>query len=273
MAVLEEIGMISVTMPSGEAREPKLRSAVEKDKQKRFEWSGNSSEIPGDAQFRLEENENIEKVFNLELKDFTGDQHSDFLASLMEGHLYLQSLKLRRDGAPCAICLLGNETDLDNAIQESVLARGFRGDKASDMMLNYRNMCYDFEAECHGLHIGFWWYKDRPWRRILSSVHKILTGGDLSQYAPDPVKGEEQAVALSILAGNGFGPVKSKSILEKFSIALEPDRHDYYLTDCPGIGEKLAIQLAHSENIQVSCQNICRPKVKKAKMIINEGKK
>lgn len=265
---------ISVYMPAGEAREAKVRAAIQSDKQCRFEWSGNSSEIPCDVRFQgattiLHEYpySHRENVFNVELKDFTGrkDDNSDLLSSILNGRLYLQTLKLRKAGQPCAIVILGNEEDLKNACMKSAYHRGLKGEAATDLMITYENMVWDFEANCRGQNIGVWWLKSVPWKRILSNVHKILTEADLSRYAPKPVEGEEQAVALSILAGNGIGPGKAKSILEKFRIWLLPKISDACLTDCDGIGEKLALQLFHSKDIQVPSQNVCRPKVKKPK--------
>ena len=263
--------MIEVRMPSGEAREPKLRQALEKDKQARFMWSGNSSEIPGDVQFRADPTiiheypySHRENVFNLEIKDFTGkaDDTSDLLGSILNGHGLLQTWKLRKSGQPCAFCILGNEEDLKNACLKSAYHRGLKGEEAVDLCITYENMVFDFEAKCRGQNIEFWWLKSTPWKRILSNVYYILTESDLSRYAPKPMRGEEQAVALSILCGDGIGPTKGKSILEKFQICLEPKQPCTFLTDCPGIGEKLAESVAKA--IKINPDMINRPKVKKA---------
>lgn len=276
---------IQVLMPGGEAREDKLRRAIEKDKQKRFEWSGNSSEIPGDAQFSLQITMTIEsngimnpgrigfrrpyqqkigsdKVFNLEIKAFTGkaDDNSDLLGTILSGHGLLQTFKLRKAGHPCAFVILGNEEDLKNACMKSAYHRGLKGDAATDLMITYENMVYDFEAKCRGQNIGFWWFKSVPFKRILSNVYYILTESDLSSYAPKPMDGEEQAVALSLLV-DGIGPTKAKSILEKFEICLEPRKPCTFLDDCDGIGQKLAEGVGKA--IKINPDMITRPKVKR----------
>jgi hypothetical protein len=258
---------IQVLMPGGEAREDRLRRAIEKDKQKRFAWAGNSSEIPGDIQFinghpgGLEELFDCSTRFNVELKAFTGKEgdNSDLLGSILNGHLYLQTLKLRK--GPCTIAVLGNEEDLKNACMKSAYQRGIKGEAAVNLAVNYENLVWDFEANCRGQNIGFWWLKSVPWRRILSGAHKILTEADLSKYAPKPIEGEEMVVALSIMLGYGIGPTKAKSILEKFKICLEPRFPCTFLDDCDGIGQKLAESVGKA--IKIDPGMIIRPKVKK----------
>lgn len=231
---------IQVFMPAGEAREAKMRAAIEADKQGRFAWGGNSSELPGDVRFQ-----DGDKILNLELKDFTGKggENSDLIGSILNGHLLLQTYKLRKDGNPCAIVSLGSEEDMKNACMKSAYSRGKRGDAATDLMVTHENMVWDFEAKCRGQNIGFWWMKSVPFRRILSNAHKILTDADLSRYAPKPMNGEEQAVALSILAGDGIGATKAKNILDKFEICLRPKTAIGCLEDCDGIGKKLASRI------------------------------
>lgn len=52
---MQDNGKIVVYMPSGEAREAKMRAAIEADKQGRFVWGGNASDLPGDVRFRYQE--------------------------------------------------------------------------------------------------------------------------------------------------------------------------------------------------------------------------
>jgi hypothetical protein len=238
---------IQVFMPAGEAREARMRAAIEADKQGRFQWAGNASDLPGDVQFRAGD-----KILNLELKDFTGKggENSDLVGSILNGHLLLQTHKLRKAGNACAIVSLGSEEDMKSACMKSAYSRGKRGDAATDLMVTHENMVWDFEANCRGQNIGFWWMKSVPFRRILSNAHKILTDADLSRYAPKPMEGEEKAVALSILAGDGIGPAKAKNILQKFDLCLMvKDGCLAELEDCDGIGPKLASRIR--ENIGV----------------------
>jgi len=244
---VQDNGKITVYMPAGEAREARMRAAIEADKQGCFAWGGNASDLPGDVQFRAGD-----KILNLELKDFTGKggENSDLIGSILNGHLLFQTYKLRKGGNPCAIVVLGSEDDMKNACMKSAYSRGKKGDAATDLMITHENMVWDFEANCRGQNIGFWWMKSIPFKRILSNVHKILTDADLSRYAPKPMEGEEKAVALSILAGDGIGPVKAKNILQKFDLCLMvKDGCMAELEDCDGIGPKLASQIR--KNLEV----------------------
>jgi len=254
------LNKIAVSIAAGEARANKILSQIEKDKAQRFIFAGYSSDIPGDIQFI---NPATSGVFNAELKDFTGkeDDNSDLLSSILNGHLYEQTLKLRAAGHPCAVVSLGDEKDMDAAILKSVYSRGKRGEDATDLMIDYENMVFGFEAGCRGQNIGFWWLKKTPYKRLLSNVYHVLTESDLSGYAPKPLRGEEQSVGLSILAGEGIGKAKSDSILEHFQIALLPRHLDCYLNDCPGIGPKLAERVGNALNVPSGM--ILRPKEKK----------
>jgi hypothetical protein len=65
------------------------------------------------------------------------------------------------------------------------------------------------------------------------------------------------------MIGNGVGPARSQSLLEKFNLTLEPKKPDTYLTDCNGIGPKLALVVQESLNLPHTM--IVRPKVRKAR--------
>lgn len=239
--------MISVLMSSnerGSKRATGLANAIARDKQKRFAPIEFSSDIPGDIQFR-----DGDMVVNVELKDFTGNGNSDLLASINNGHLYLQTLKLRAAGHPAEVDILGSEDDMDKAIHHTVKSRGLRGDEYSRTVDTYENLVYDFEANCWGQNIGFRWLKRTPWRRILSSADKTLHGGDLSSHGPKKLAGEELVTGLSIIAGNGIGKSKAASILSKFRLKLDPMEPDTYLDDCDGIGKILAESVGRKLNV------------------------
>jgi ribosomal protein S13 len=99
---------------------------------------------------------------------------------------------------------------------------------------------------------------------MLLRVRKILEGGDLTGFAPAPANGERQAVGLSILAGKGIGPAKARAILGKFWIELAPATAENYLTDCDGIGRKLAMSIA--SQIHIGGDHAVRPKKQKAEV-------
>jgi hypothetical protein len=181
------------------------------------------------------------QTLNIELKDFTGDYQSDYVASIInqEGRLYQQVLTGRELQDPLIIVVLGGDTEIASAIAETVFSRGFQGQAAKDKIIEYTQMVEDFEANCEGCNIRVWRLKENPYGRMLLRVRKILEGGDLSCFRPSPADGERKFVGLSLLIGNGIGPARSQSILEKFNLTLEPKKPDTYLNDCDGIGPKL----------------------------------
>ena len=260
---------IQVYMPAGEAREARMRAAIEADKQGRFQWGGNSSDLPGDVRFSLkcdsirEENfgpmyeygeymgdliktfpEEITKTLDVEIKDFTGEGNSDYLASILNGHLWDQVTKAK---GPYVVAVLGDDNDVGAAIRKAA-SRNHRMDPKK--LMQYYEMVEGFEANCIACGVQVWRLKTDPFKRLLLRARKILEGGNLSGFAPKPAPGERRAVALSILAGDGIGATKAKSILQKFDLCLMvKDGLMAELEDCSGIGPKLASRIR--QNIEV----------------------
>jgi len=248
-------------MPAGEAREGKLRAAIEADKQGRFAWAGNASGLPGDVRFCLHiECENFAKDshcepcdrgpcvrdyrLDVELKDFTGEGNSDYLSSILNGHLWDQVTKAK---GPYVIVVMGDDNDVGDAIRKAA-SRNHRMDPKK--LMQYYEMVEGFEANCIACGVQVWRLKTDPFRRLLLRARKILEGGNLSGFAPKPAPGERKAVALSILAGDGIGPAKAKNILQKFDLCLMvKDGLMVELEDCSGIGPKLASRIR--QNIEV----------------------
>jgi hypothetical protein len=196
----------------------------------------------------------IRKTFHVELKDFSEDSNSDYLASILNGHLWAQCLAARELGEPLAIVILGDDNDVGAAIRKAA-GHGNQGHRVDpEKLMEYFRMVEGFEANAIALGIQVWRLKTDPYKRMLLRVRKLLKGGDLSGFAPSPAAGERQAVGLSILAGRGVGPKKARSMLEYFDVALDPmyslklDRI-CELEDVPGIGPKLAAQIR--KNIKV----------------------
>jgi hypothetical protein len=199
----------------------------------------------------------IVKIYNVELKDFSDDgKGSDYVSSIRSGHLWEQCLNAREAGIPYAICVLGDDHDIQGAIRK---AAGFRPNGNMDgfdlhKFAQYSAMVDGFEANCMGLNIPVWHLGYNQFPRLLLRVRKILEGGDLSGFAPHPAENEREIVGLSILAGNGIGKKKAAAILERFSIKLEskfnPETcRGYSLIDCKGLGPKLAARIR--EKIEV----------------------
>ena len=215
----------------------------------------------------------IRKDFHIELKDFSEDNGSDYLASILNGHLYEQILAARERQEPVAVVVLGDDSDVGAAIRKAA-SRGQGGNRVDpEKLMEYYRMVEGFEANCIALGVPVWRLKTDPYGRLLLRVRKILEGGDLTGFAPSPADGERRAVGLSILAGKGIGTTKAAAILEKFQLILEPWTDDCYLTDCTGIGEKLAGQLGNSKNFAVDCRKIIRPKEPKKQKAKAEAKK
>ena len=262
---------ILVSLDTNEAMRPrasKIEQAVEADD--RF-FLGNPGELPFDLRFTLPvewigDDPHVEfHEFHIELKDFSEDLGSDYLSSILNGHLWEQVLSARELGQPLVVVVLGDDNDVGAAIRKAASRQHGRMDP--EKLMEYFRMVEGFEANCIALGVPVWRLKTDPYKRMLLRVRKILEGGDLTGFAPAPAEGERQAVGLSILAGRGIGPTKAGAILEKFMICLLPKRDDNYLVDCAGIGEKLAMQLFHSKTISVDCCHVCRPpKPKKSRV-------
>ena len=238
--------MIHVTIDSNEAMRPRadlIREAVQKDEH--FEEIPPIEPLPFDLEFWAEGN--ITNAIHVELKDFSEAGNSDYLSSILSGHLYEQCLAARELGEPFVIAVLGDDTDVGAAIRKAA-SRKHRMDPKK--LMQYYEMVEGFEANCIGVGIPVWRLKTDPWKRLLLRVRKILEGGDLAGFAPKPADGERQAVGLSILAGRGVGPKMAANILERYNLCLIlRDGYCGDLEDCEGIGPKRAEQIR--KNLEV----------------------
>jgi hypothetical protein len=230
--------------------------------------------IESDEHFRLGKVENLshdirfqwkDRTLNVEIKDFTCDHQSDYVASILnaEGRLYQQVLTGREIQDPLIILVPGGDAEVASAIARMVFSRGFLGQKAEEKIIEYAHMVESFEANCEGCNVRIWRLKENPYARMLLRVRKILEGGDLFCFRPSTAEGERKAVGLALLIGNGIGPARSESILEKFNITLEPKKPDTYLNDCNGIGPKSASAVQEALNLPQWITT--RPKVRKAR--------
>ena len=236
--------MIRVSIDSNEAMRPRadlIREAVLKDEH--FKEIPAVEPMPFDLEFWAEDN--IENAIHVELKDFTGDNHSDYLSSILSGHLWNQVLVAREMGEPLIIAVLGDDQDIAKAIASSVSKRGLRGLSAADTFSQTMNRVNGFEAKCFANNIPVLRMKLNSFARILLLVKEILLDRrDLTGFAPKPADGERQAVGLSILAGRGVGPKKARNILDRFNVCLAPkDGFCGDLEGCVGIGPKLGSQI------------------------------
>ena len=200
----------------------------------------------------------IRREFHVELKDFSEDAGSDYLSSILNGHLWEQIVTARERQEPVVVVVLGDDNDVGAAIRKAASHATGGRQVNPDKLMEYYRMVEGFEANCIALNAHVWRLKTDPYKRMLLRVRKILEGGDLTGFAPAPSEGERQAVGLSILAGKGIGPAKAAAILEKFRLRLEP-KGEAYLTDCEGIGESLARRIWES-GVVVDSGRVIRPK-------------
>ena len=235
--------MIHVTIDSNEAMRPRadlIRKAIETDRH--FKEIPPDEPIPFDLEFWTEDN--IENAIHVELKDFTGDNHSDYLSSILSGHLWSQALAAREIGEPFVIAVLGDDHDIEKAIARAA-GEGRKGSKSRCFDIKkfeqYHAMVDGFESNCIGCGIQVWHLGYNQFPRLLLRVRKILEGGDLSGFSPKPADGERQTVGLSILAGRGVGPKMAANILQRYNLCLIlKDGFCGDLEDCEGIGPKRA---------------------------------
>ncbi len=250
--------MIHISIDSNEAMRPRaelIRKAIEADD--RFCLSDGRFETPFDLRFdRDEVCENLGEAENcdcepcllgpcikrgtlhVEIKDFGSNNGSDYLSSILSGHLWEQCQAAREIGEPFVIAVLGGDEEV-NAACKAAASRKHRLDV--DKMLKYFAMVDGFEANAIGQGIQVWRLKTDPMKRLLLRARKILEGGDLSGFCPKPADGERQAVGLSILAGRGVGPKMAANILERYNLCLVlKDGFCGDLEDCEGIGPKRA---------------------------------
>jgi hypothetical protein len=246
--------MIHASIDSNEAMRPRadlILKAIASDDH--FEEA--PGETPFDLRFeRTDTCENFEKVvgcepcdhgpciknrvLHIEVKDFSEAGNSDYLSSILSGHLWGQCQAAREIGEPFVIAVLGGDEEV-NAACKAAASRKHRLDV--DKMLKYFAMVDGFEANAIGQGIQVWRLKTNPYGRILLRVRKILEGGDLVGFVPKPADGERQVVGLSILAGRGVGPKMAANILERYNLCLIlRDGFCGDLVDCEGIGPKRA---------------------------------
>ena len=178
--------------------------------------------------------------FNVELKEC-----KDYLSSAFgnTGHLYQQILSMRESGNPGMVLVLGGDAEVSAAVKDSVYSRYHKPSERDWNIASMESRLIDFEANCAALGVPVVRWQARPWRRLLSTVHKVLHGGNLTGYRPRPAENEREVVAASLLFA-GMGPTTLKPILEDYTLRLIP-RREFARNpeDFPGIGRKRAALL------------------------------
>ncbi|MCK9571194.1 hypothetical protein M0R72_19750 [Candidatus Pacearchaeota archaeon] len=178
----------------------------------------------------------VHNIFNAELKE-----PADYVSSALgkDGHLYQQVLAMREAGHPAMILVLGDDADVNMAVKDSLVTR-YRGKELGYQIASYNDRLQDFEAQAYSLGIPVMRWKASPWKRLLSTSHKILVGGNLMGYRPRPADNERDLAAASLLF-KGIGPKILEPILAEYDLCFVP-KGEFARQPCdmPGIGPKRA---------------------------------
>jgi hypothetical protein len=192
-------------------------------------------EIDLDVQFSLNR-----EIFNAEFKEV-----SDYVTSALspQGHLYMQLLAAREAGYRCGVVVFGGDNQVTEAIIDALKTR-YRGKELAFNIASYESRLIDFEANCEAIRCPVWRWQASPWKRLLSTSHKILMGGDLLGYRPRPAEGERE-IAAAAMCFKGMGPELMRVLLTDYQLCFAP-RADYArpIEELPGFGKKRCELLA-----------------------------
>lgn len=232
-------------------RATKLATAIADDP--RFALLEVNTEIPLDVQFSIDNSKTtfdnadglLEElarpdVFNIELKE-----PADYIQSALgrDGHLYMQLLAAREAGHPCMVVVLGGDNQITESIIDALKTR-YRGKDLGLNISSYESRLIDFEANCEALGCPVRRWQAAPWKRMLSTANKILTGGDLMGYRPRPADGEREITAASCLF-KGIGPELMRTLLEEYQVGFVPRGECARpIESLPGWGKKRVAQVA-----------------------------
>jgi len=203
-----------------------IQAAVERDE--RFVMNGFASQI-ADVRFT-----GGDGTFWVELKE-----PEDYLASVLNGHLFDQVMRIRESGDPGMILVIGSDNQIGHVIIQNTTHRGRRGAKSAEKIKAYNNLIRDFEANAYALRVPVIRMHRSPCSRLLSIAHKVLTGADLLAHRPHPAENERHIAALCMLVP-GVGPERAKSIFKRLSWRDLASATEEDLCEIPGIGPLLA---------------------------------
>ena len=238
--------MITITADSNEQGSPrmtKLAEAILDDP--RFKFMG-YEELPVDLCIQgapIHHGHDLMGEVYSENKFFTElKEPSDYISSVLgkDGHLYEQVLKMRELGHPCMVLVLGSDEDILAAIKEATKTR-YKGSERAYQIASYQDRLIDFEANCEALGCPVRRWEAMPMKRLLSTAHKILTGGNLMSYRPKPANGERELASAAMLFGNGIGCKILEPVMQDYTLRLVPRAEQArHPCDMPGIGKKRA---------------------------------
>jgi len=199
--------------------------------------------------------EYCEKILHIELKE-----PQDFVQSVLNGHLYDQTLSIRESGYNGCTVILGTLDEIYAAIDESNEKRIIDqpGGKKKFKFLNQddrsnanastwlRLKSFKKRSTLNGVPIfwkgddsGFFDGEDQ-WKDILELAVDYLTDGSMFGFAIRPAEGEREITAASFLVP-GCGPSVMSTVLKEYRLALVPKGlYAKQPIEMKGIGEKRA---------------------------------
>ena len=243
---------ISVHMAPGErGREQDLRIALSHDT--RFEPLQIDSGIPVDLQFSIsypddnspvaygiddltgeeysEPSEWITKILNMELK-----RPADFVASVLNGHLYNQTLSIRESSYKGCTIVVGTLDEIYAAIDESNEKRLINGkfkflshdDRSNANASTLRRLkSFKKRSFLNGIPVfhkgddsGFF-DGDDVFKDILDLAYDYLLDGDLLGFRMRPDDNEREVAAASMLR-KGIGSDSMRILLKEYTLAFVP---------------------------------------------------
>ncbi len=141
------------------------------------------------------------------------------------------------------VLVLGSDEDITNAIKDATKTR-YKGQERAYQIGSYNDRLLDFESNCEALGCRVARWKASPWKRLLSTVNKVLTGGNLMSYRPKPANGERELAAASMLF-SGIGPVTMANVLKYYKLGFSPRNENCIpVNDIPGVGKARSKQIA-----------------------------
>ena len=212
----EKISVMADSNEQGNSRMAKLALALQDDS--RFTWGG-YTELDVDLEFSLDLGFNgyePKVVFRNNIVKFLCElkEPADFLTSALgkDGHLAKQVWSMQESGG--IVLVLGDDRDVYYAAKASLKPRYPDENELEFQIRDYLNRLRDFEANSFSMHVPVFRWKDMPFERLLSTVHKSLTGGNLYGYGPRPAEGEREITALCM--AKGIGPKTAAAIYSDY---------------------------------------------------------
>lgn len=190
-----------------------------------------------------EPSEWTEKRFLVELKE-----PSDFVQSVLNGHLHEQTLSIRETGQDGCTVILGDLGAIQEAIKDSANGRGLKKAEIGHVIASTYARCKSFRKRSmlNGVPIfhkgddsGFFDGEDQ-FKDILDLAADYLTDGDMMGFRMRPADGERELLAASILFhGDGIGPGVLTPVMKEYDLVLVPrGEFAHQPCDMPGIGPK-----------------------------------